>query len=1163
MKVILSILLSFTLLATELSMPGEAVAESNLETEVTAGEQQEKESGLALAENQRAAAPNAYYVNKSGYFFFYVRKEGDKIESGEWYQLKLSVDSLSANKSQKIDWKMKRIGTMPVKEKDNVQQWIDEAIKKDPVTPDKFSMKIETGKAWEKTRQDDLGTDPVFGFKRPLTDELKAAGYPSEKRNYVMCGKVTYTVPGYRMYFDDSVFEDMKGMDIEPGNWRIQKDDKDLGSDEESWTGDGYFKFGIDTNNVGMTNYGASRQFHHSMYGFYLKPNKYKVRYNANRGSGTANAQNATYDKALTLHEGTGFSREGYSLTGWNTKADGTGNSYGLGKKVKNLAEKHNEVVTLYAQWKPNTLKVTFDENGGIADTNAKRNIRTYAHNWNYDTEKKNLANFSTFGLSRTGYTRKDGAEWNTRADGSGRSFDQDIEYKMTDYAPDLKKENQEITLYAQWEPKVYIITLDNRLTNPDKAGTGKLYKKYGTAGIFSDSGCTKKLALNKGKIEIPQKAGYKFKGYYSGLPEAVSVESGKEKINASGILTEESNSLLDDEIWYAEYDYLIGCEDYADIPCDMEKADGDVREDLGVRLTYDSSTRKVTAITTQTGCSVTLTGQPAGTEIGKFKSSLSASSSFGNIADAQSTELLITILEGAAYQLKVTKGDKTIYDRLVYYKDGRFRTLVKLGAQKKKEAAKGSSLAGSAWGTKESAYGMYQYDGCSELKDIKAPGTVCRYFRYKDVNIAYSGNGATAGSNTLEYDVSLENFYHFRNNEFSREVTEKKQTRDAKEYECRVKYSFQGWELSEDVFYSERQREQVSHVYQTAKTENAISSATTEDIRTYRATSSGGTHAAEYINLLAKWDAFPTIVVTPGDKLEFYEGEDVTKEKIISHLTSHDKEDNDKGSPSYKEDLNDKLRIVKVSYPKSENGSQAAYEEIYEEDVPGDYLLDTYYLKLEEDEVVNVLVTFAVTDSAGNTTEEELPVKVKYNHYPKISSKSTFYYLKEEANRGEITAEALIRRASAEDDEDGDISAKLGLKDFDAQVIKMQMESKAEFDVTYQVTDAYKKTAYKTVKVMVWDEDAAIAQMPKNYVRYISEKYLDTLEKNSIWREPENQAYLRDILRNETPIETWVFTHEDVLAVQEWITEGGTGNWKVGQEANRQFLAKFAYCRK
>ena len=125
-----------------------------------------------------------------------------------------------------------------------------------------------------------------------------------------------------------------------------------------------------------------------------------------------------------------------------------------------------------------------------------------------------------------------------------------------------------------------------------------------------------------------------------------------------------------------------------------------------------------------------------------------------------------------------------------------------------------------------------------------------------------------------------------------------------------------------------------------------------------------------------------------------------------------------------------------------------------------------------------------------------------------------------------------------------------------------MQSESKAEFSIMFQVTDAYKKTSYKTVKVMVWDGDAAKEEMPKHYVRFISEKYLDTLEKNSSWRRSENFSELKSILQNDSPIETWIFTREDVLAIQDWIVKEGEGRWKIGQKANQQFLSKFAQCK-
>lgn len=926
----------------------------------------------------------------------------------------------------------------------------------------------------------------------------------------------------------------------------------------------------------------GTREFHSDKYKhkftvYKYVPNQYTVTYNANGGTGTAASQKKKYDADFSLSTGGSIKRAGYTLSGWNTKADGTGKNYSLGQNVSNLTATNDGTVKLYAKWTPNTLTVKYDANGGYAE-NTPNNIFSFVNQWTFGTGKKDPANMSSFGLTRTGYTRKDGAEWNTKANGAGRSLDQDIKYELTDYEPDIVNGSRETVLYAQWTPNVYAVTLDNRLKEPEKAGTGKIHKKFET-GLFLDSACSQKFS-SKDPITKPQKEGHRFTGYYD--------SSGKLMIDANGNPTTEATSRIyktGNETWLARYDYMVTCEDYADIPCDLEKMSGDNREDPGIKLTYNKTTRTVTAKTSQPGCSVHLIAEPLGTKTGEHTSTIAAGSASA-ISSGTSVEIRLTVPDGAAYWVEAVKDDEVLCGYQAYYKDGRFRTLAKLGKQEPKAVASGGSIAGSAWNKGTEDYDLYSYHGCSELKDVKEPGTVCRYFRYKDVNMAYSGDGATAGKNTLEYDVSLENMYQFRDNGFIKEKTETKRTEDNETYECKVRYSFQGWQMGwKDSAIKEKHQEYESKVYEEAKRVGATSDRTTEDISTYqtaepiqvlpglpgngrsvqgtwegnvRAAAPGKAHAAEYINLTPKWDSYPTITVTPGKKLEFYEGEEVTKEDLINCLTAHDNEDSNRSHPY----MNDKLRIVKVICPEPENRSQAAYEKTYEKDVPAGFMLDTYYLKLEEDETVDVLVTFAVTDSAGNTTEEEIPVKVKYNHYPEISSEDAFYYLKEEANRGDITESALLGRASAEDEEDGDITVKLLLKDFDAQEIKMQTEAKAEFDVTYQVTDAYNKTTYRTVKLMVWDGDAATAEAPKYYVRYISEKYLDTLEENSTWREPENMAYLKGILGNETPMETWEFTHEDVLDVQGWITEGGEGNWKTGREANREFLTKFARCR-
>lgn len=57
------------------------------------------------------------------------------------------------------------------------------------------------------------------------------------------------------------------------------------------------------------------------------------------------------------------FTRTGYTFTGWNTKADGTGTAYQAGAAIAYPAE--GKTLTLYAQWKVSSHTVTFDSNGG------------------------------------------------------------------------------------------------------------------------------------------------------------------------------------------------------------------------------------------------------------------------------------------------------------------------------------------------------------------------------------------------------------------------------------------------------------------------------------------------------------------------------------------------------------------------------------------------------------------------------------------------------------------------------------------------------------------------------------------------------------------------------------------------------------------------------
>ncbi len=90
---------------------------------------------------------------------------------------------------------------------------------------------------------------------------------------------------------------------------------------------------------------------------------EYVVDFNANTGTGGMTQQVHTYGKELALSANL-FTKSGYHFVEWNTKADGNGTVYSDEQIVTNLSSTETEVITLYAQWSPNTYIVVFDGNG-------------------------------------------------------------------------------------------------------------------------------------------------------------------------------------------------------------------------------------------------------------------------------------------------------------------------------------------------------------------------------------------------------------------------------------------------------------------------------------------------------------------------------------------------------------------------------------------------------------------------------------------------------------------------------------------------------------------------------------------------------------------------------------------------------------------------------
>lgn len=180
--------------------------------------------------------------------------------------------------------------------------------------------------------------------------------------------------------------------------------------------------------------------------------------------------------------------------------------------------------ITIYANWQVNKYYISYDPNGGDG----------YVHHstLKYDESKKLRA--CTF--TKRGYSLVEGAEWNTKPDGTG------ISYSSSEVVKNLSDKNGEIiTLYANWIPNTYEI-----MTNKGNGsgGTDIFYEKY-EHGWFSDENTTQSIS----SIQIPVRIGYDFLGY---LPYAYGV--GDLIVDTTGNIMVNSDFFVDDSMIYATY---------------------------------------------------------------------------------------------------------------------------------------------------------------------------------------------------------------------------------------------------------------------------------------------------------------------------------------------------------------------------------------------------------------------------------------------------------------------------------------------------------------------------------------------------------------------------------------------------------------------------------
>lgn len=137
------------------------------------------------------------------------------------------------------------------------------------------------------------------------------------------------------------------------------------------------------------------------------------------------------------------LTRDGYTLKGWNTKANGTGENYDENTVI-------NGNTTLYAKWEADAataVTVKFDGNRATKEANPKE-----------VSVKKgdSLGTMMPDNPERTNYKFK---EWNTKKNGTGEVFTKDTVV------------NEGKTVYAQWEADPAIVSPKNVTVTFDSDG--------------------------------------------------------------------------------------------------------------------------------------------------------------------------------------------------------------------------------------------------------------------------------------------------------------------------------------------------------------------------------------------------------------------------------------------------------------------------------------------------------------------------------------------------------------------------------------------------------------------------------------------------------------------------------------------------------------------
>lgn len=290
-------------------------------------------------------------------------------------------------------------------------------------------------------------------------------------------------------------------------------------------------------------------------------PNTYIINYNGNGATGgdtLASTHVFDIEKKLTV---SGFYKDGFEFSGWNTKADGSGTSYSDQQSIKNLTATDNEVIQLYAQWSKE-ITLTFNLNGGTYKNSSdsiklKAKVYNNVNSYSFNIKGGGTADYEDKGQSikfncygeigangiNTDIIRKDldgttyrliGWSENPNLVVTGKK-DSNINYLkiivFDDDRPTTYTISSDVTLYAIWEPVLYAQVKSYRNLGNLKSNVPGIYniQKVSTQASTSmevNAGNHDEAIVN-GYIVTVVKAGeaVKYKIQYRGNLDSIKVK--------------------------------------------------------------------------------------------------------------------------------------------------------------------------------------------------------------------------------------------------------------------------------------------------------------------------------------------------------------------------------------------------------------------------------------------------------------------------------------------------------------------------------------------------------------------------------------------------------------------------------------------------------------